>query len=135
MARISNVYCHQAIDECYGYEAYRSIFRDVIAKDSSGKAFGFDKRILDMSCIDMDKIEADHAGDNGRTMDLVLGLADFDDVRQHITRKYLLPVELKLNCIAFNLGTTELIEKDAHTRNYRLGLDSPLIACFYLQKA
>lgn len=123
MARISNVYCHQAMDECYGYETYRSIFKDVVEKDSPGKTFGFDTRSLDMLCIDMDKVEVDHTGDNARTMDLVLGLSDFDDVKQSQTRRYLLPVELKLNCVAFNLGTSELLEKDEHTRSYHLGVD------------
>lgn len=122
MARIENVYDSSVPAKCNGIQNFIDTFENVVHKDSPGKNFGFDARILAMQCIDMDEVEKAQSGSNDRTMDLVLGLSDFDDVRQAFSRSYLLPVELKLNCVAFNLGVTELMGKDTHTRSYNLGI-------------
>lgn len=122
MARIENVYDSSVLGKCNGVQGFIDTFGNVVHKDSPGLNFGFDARILAMQCIDMDKVEATQEGNNDRTMDLVLGLSDFDDVRQTSPRSYLLPVELKLNCVTFNLGVTELMGKDTHTRSYNLGI-------------
>lgn len=122
MAKISDVYSETAIADSGKFLQYNDTFGNVVQKDSPGKSFGFAKRILDMECWDMDSIEAAQQGSNEMTMDLVLGLQDFDDVRQVATTEYLLPVELKLNCVAFNLGFGELIGKDEHTRQYDMGV-------------
>lgn len=122
MAKIDNVYDPSALGKCVGYYDFTDTFDNVVHKDSPGQNFGFDARVLAMQCIDMDEVEKAQSGSNDRTMDLVLGVSDFDDVKQVHTKKYLLPVELKLNCVAFNLGTTELLGKDNHTRSYNLGL-------------
>lgn len=122
MARIENVYDSSTLGKCDGYQGFIDSFGNVVHKDSPGKNFGFDDRILAIQCIDMDKAEDAQGGNKDRTMDLVLGLSDFDDARQVYSRNYLLPVELKLNCVAFNLGAAELLGKDTHTRDYNLGL-------------
>lgn len=122
MAKISDVYSETAITDSGKYQQYVDTFGNVVQKDSSGKSFGFAQRILDMNCWDMDSIEVAQHGSNDMTMDLVLGLEDFDDVRQVAATKYLLPVELKLNCVAFNLRATELTGKDEHTRQYDMGI-------------
>lgn len=122
MAKISDVYSETAITDSGKYQQYVDTFGNVVQKDSLGKSFGFAQRILDMNCWDMDSIETAQHGSNDMTMDLVLGLEDFDDVRQVAATKYLLPVELKLNCVAFNLRATELTGKDEHTRQYDMGI-------------
>lgn len=122
MARIENVYDPSVLGKCNGVQGFIDTFENVVHKDSPGQNFGFDARILAMECVDMDEVEKAQSGCNDRTMDLVLGLSDFDDVRQAYSRSYLLPVELKLNCVAFNLGVTELMGKDSHTRSYNLGV-------------
>ncbi len=122
MARISNVYNEGAVDACEGYGQYADTFGGIVRKDSPGKNFGFSERTLAMGCLDMDSVETAQPGSNAQTMDLVLGLSDFDDVRQKLTSEYLLPVELKLNCEAFNLKFEDFAGKDEHTRRYDLGV-------------
>ena len=122
MARIENVYDPSALGGCSNYRGFIDTFENVVHKDSPGQNFCFDARILAMECVDMDEVEKAQSGSNDRTMDLVLGLSDFDDVRQSYSRNYLLPVELKLNCVAFNLKVSELMGKDSHTRSYNLGV-------------
>lgn len=121
MATNSNVYCSKAIMECGLDGKYTSCLGCIIDKDSPGKTFSISPRMLDMECIDMDYVEKDKYGDNDKTMDLLVGLSDFDDKNQKVTRLYLLPVELKLNCINFNLKLTDLKNKDSHTRDFHLG--------------
>lgn len=134
MARIENVYDSSVPAKCHGVQNFIDTFENVVHKDSPGKNFGFDARILAMQCIDMDEVEKAQSGSNDRTMDLVLGLSDFDDVRQAFSRSYLLPVELKLNCVAFNLGVTELMGKDTHTRSYNLGIGFCATSVFLFTK-
>lgn len=122
MARIENVYDSSVLGKCNGVQGFIDTLENVVHKDSPGQNFGFDARVLAMECVDMDEVEKAQSSCNDRTMDLVLGLSDFDDVRQVFSRSYLLPVELKLNCVAFNLGVTELMGKDTHTRSYDLGI-------------
>lgn len=110
------------MEACEEYGQYVDTFGRIVQKDSPGKSFGFSPRILDMRCLDMDKVEVAQPGSNAKTMDLVLGLSDFDDVKQESTSGYLLPVELKLNCEAFNLKFDDFAGKDEHTRRYDLGV-------------
>ena len=116
MATNSDVYCPDALDQCGFDRKYRCSFGAIVEKDSPGKSFGFDNRLLSVECIDADQVETDKSGSNEKTMDLIMGLADFDDVRQEYRRMYLLPVELKLNCSSFNLKLSDLRGKDEHTR-------------------
>lgn len=134
MARIDNIYEPSALGKCIGYQNFIDTFGNVVHKDSPGQNFGFDARILAMKCIDMDRVEIAQGGSNDKTMDVVLGLADFDDVRQVFSRKYLLPVELKLNCVAFNLQSKDLSGKDTHTRSYNLGIGFCATSVFLFTK-
>ena len=97
---------------------YKLDFASVINKDYPGKHFGFTQRILDTLCVDMDSIEADNKGDNNNTMDMVTGIAVFDDSRRVFNNNRFLPVELKLGCKSFDeISKRELLDKDAHTRD------------------
>lgn len=122
MAKIEHVYNPSVLEDCLEYLDFMDTFENVVHKDSPGRDFGFESRIMAMDCVDMDKLEGAQPGSNERTMDLVLSVADFDDERQVFTGRSLLPVELKLNCVAFNLGVAELQGKDIHTRSYNIGV-------------
>lgn len=117
MATNSDVYYAASLEQCNIDRRYRYSFGYIVGKDSPGKSFGFDNRLLEAECIDSDKVEADRYGSNEKTMDLIMGLADFNDVKQKYTRQYLLPIELKLNCVTFNVKLKCLKEKDKHTRS------------------
>lgn len=99
-------------------QKYKHDFASIIKKDYSGKHFGFTKRILDTLCFDMDSIETDNKGENNNTMDVVTGIAQFDDHRRAFSRDRFLPVELKLGCKSFDeISKSELLHKDIHTRD------------------
>lgn len=99
-------------------QKYKHDFASVINKDYPGKRYGFTQRILDTLCIDIDSIETDNKGDNNNTMDIVTGIAQFDDSRRVFNNDRFLPVELKLGCKSFDeISKKELLDKDAHTRD------------------
>lgn len=99
-------------------QKYKHDFASVINKDYPGKHYGFTQRILDTLCIDMDSIETDNKGDNNNTMDMVTGIAQFDDSRRVFNNDRFLPVELKLGCKSSDeINKKELLDKDAHTRD------------------
>lgn len=99
-------------------QKYKHSFANILDKDYSGKRYGFTQRILDTDCIDMDSIEKDNEGDNNNTMDMVTGIARFDDSRRVFNNERFLPVELKLGCKSFDeISKKELLDKDAHTRD------------------
>lgn len=130
MARINEVYDSDAIGRCDGYEEYVDSFGNIVEKDSPRKNFGFSKRILEMDCLDMDKIEIAQKGSNEMTMDLLVEISTFDDIRQCSSAMCLLPVELKLNAESFNLGQRDLLGKDEHTRQYVLGVGFAMSSVF-----
>lgn len=112
------VYC-ESIVKCLSVEdKYKQRFSNIVSKDSPGKSFGFTQRILDTYCIDMDMVEIDNGGDSDNTMDLVVGIAQYDNYRQSFSNKRFLPVELKLNCKSFaGITKKELTRKDRHIRD------------------
>lgn len=130
----NNVYCADSLDLCNLSAKYRFSFGEIVKKDCPSKSFGFGNRILEAECIDVDKVEVDRNGNNGKTMDLVIGLADFDDVKQAYTRHYLLPIELKLNCVTFNLRQHDLKGKDSYTRNILIGTFSEKSVFVFTEK-
>lgn len=96
---------------------YKHRFSYFMGKDYRGKTFGFSDRILDTLCIDMDEIETDRCGNNDTTMDLTLGIAQYDETLQTFSFNRFLPVELKLGCDSFDrIKKTDLLHKDQHTR-------------------
>lgn len=121
MARIDNVYCEDVLSSCRTYENYKCTFEEIVQKDSGNKAFGFEERILKMQSFDVDKIEMNTSenADKDCTMDLVIGIASFDDTERKFSNRRLLPIELKLNCKSFNLEKGKLKEKDKHTREMK----------------
>ncbi len=99
-------------------QKYKHDFASVINKDYPGKHYGFTQRILDTLCIDMDSIETDNKGDNNNTMDMVTGIAQFDDSRRVFSMDRFLPVELKLGCKSFDeIKKSDLLKKVNHTRD------------------
>lgn len=99
-------------------QKYKQSFSCIINKDYPGKKYGFLPRILGKLCIDMDSIEKDNTGNDNNTMDMVTGIAQFDDNRQIFSKDRFLPVELKLGCKSFDeISKTELLRKDKHTRD------------------
>lgn len=54
-------------------------------------------------------------------MDLLVGIANFDDNLRKYSSMSVLPIELKLNCVSFNLKKADLKNKDIHTRRFNLG--------------
>lgn len=99
-------------------QKYKQKFANILDKDYSGKRFEFTQRVLDTACIDIDSIEKDNGGDNNNTMDMVIGIARFDDSRRVFNNNRFLPVELKLGCKSFDeISKKELLDKDAHTRD------------------
>lgn len=119
MARIDNVYCEDVLSSCRTYENYKCTFEEIVQKDSGNKAFGFEERILKMQSFDVDKIEMNTSenADKDCTMDLVIGIASFDDTERKFSNRRLLPIELKLNCKSFNPKIIDdLKKKDKHTR-------------------
>lgn len=119
MAMNNDVYCADALKLCDLDSKYIFGFGTIVQKDSPDRSFGFDNRLLATECIDMDFVEKDHNRYNeNKTMDLIMGLADFDDVKQEYRNMYLLPVELKLNCSSFNLRLSDLRGKDEYTRYF-----------------
>lgn len=99
-------------------EKYKQRFANILDKDYSGKRYGFTQRVLETTCIDMDSIEKDNEGDSNNTMDMVTGIARFDDSRRVFNNDRFLPVELKLGCKSFDeISKKELLDKDAHTRD------------------
>lgn len=121
MANKDCVYCEAAIKQAAVNEKYHRSFDEIVQKDSPGRSFGFDQRILTMQCIDMDQVETDRSGSNKRTMDLLVGIANFNDNSRKYSSIRLLPIELKLNCESFNLSKSALKNKDTHTRTLLLG--------------
>ena len=99
-------------------QQYRHDFNHFMEKDYEGKNFGFEKRILEMQGLDMDEMEVSLSGDNDNTMDLVVGIARFDETNRSYSNIRFLPIELKLGCSSFNgISKTQLLKKDKHTRN------------------
>lgn len=99
-------------------QKYKKRFSCIINKDYPGKKYGFSPRILGKLCIDMDSIEKDNTGNDNNTMDMVTGIAQFDDIRRVFSKDRFLPVELKLGCKSFDeISKTELLRKDKHTRD------------------
>lgn len=99
-------------------QKYKKSFSSIINKDYPNKKYGFSQRILDKLCIDMDSIEKDNTGKDNNTMDMVVGIAQFDDHRRAFNKDRFLPVELKLGCKSFDeISKTELLRKDQHTRD------------------
>lgn len=99
-------------------QKYKQRFANILDKDYSGKRYGFTQRVLETACIDMDFIEKNNEGDNNNTMDMVTGIARFDDSRRVYNNDRFLPVELKLGCKSFDeISKNELLDKDAHTRD------------------
>lgn len=97
---------------------YKQRFNNILKKDYHDKQFGFMPRIQQTLCLDMDKIETDNGGNNDNTMDLTLGIAQYDDTKQNFSFHRLLPVELKLDCKSFvRLRKDDLVRKDRHTRD------------------
>lgn len=117
MAKISNVYCAEAIASCKSQTSHCFSFGEIVGKDSPGKSFGFDSRILNMKCLDLDMIEADARGANDKTMDLAVGVSEYDNCLCEYSSYSLLPIELKLNCVKFNLKEQDLRAKDKHSRD------------------
>lgn len=114
MAKIENVYFEHIFSSKYA--RYRSTFGKIVKKDSRDKAFDFSPRILGMQSLDIDKIEDSRSTDKNSTMDLAIGIADFDDTNRTFAKKCLLLIELKLNSATFNLKRLDLCSKDKHTR-------------------
>lgn len=99
-------------------QKYKQSFSCIINKDYPGKKYGFSPRILGILGIDMDSIEKENTGNDNNTMDMVTGIAQFDDNRQIFSKDRFLPVELKLGCKSFDeISKTELLRKDKHTRD------------------
>lgn len=112
------VYCESIVKSLSVEDKYKQRFSNIVSKDSPGKSFGFTQRIHDTLCIDMDMVEIDNGGDSDNTMDLVVGIAQYDNYRQSFSNKRFLPVELKLNCKSFaGITKKELVRKDRHTRD------------------
>lgn len=112
------VYHESYVVDSHIPQKYKQKFANILDKDYSGKRFGFTQRVLDTACIDIDSIEKDNGGDNNNTMDMVIGIARFDDSRRVFNNNRFLPVELKLGCKSFDeISKKELLDKDAHTRD------------------
>lgn len=116
MAKIENVYFEHIFDDSVKYALYRSTFGEIVKKDSGDKTFGFSTRILGMQSLDIDKIEDSRGADKNSTMDLAIGIADFDNIDCTFSNECLLLIELKLNSVTFNLKRLDLCSKDKHTR-------------------
>lgn len=116
MAKIENVYFEHIFDDSVKYALYRSTFGEIVRKDSGDKTFDFSSRILGMQSLDIDKIEDSRGTDKNSTMDLAIGIADFDDTDRTFAKECLLLIELKLNSVTFNLKPSDLCSKDKHTR-------------------
>lgn len=112
------VYHNPILDNIVDSQQYRHDFVHFLDKDYKGNIYGFSKRILGTQCLDMDEKEAAISGDNDKTMDLVVGVARFDDTNRTYTQMRLLPVELKLGCSSFNgISKSQLLGKNQHTRD------------------
>lgn len=116
MAKIENVYFEHIFDDSVEYALYRSTFGEIVKKDSGDKTFGFSDRILGMQSLDIDKIEDSRSTNKNSTMDLAIGIADFDNTNCTFSNECLLFIELKLNSTTFNLKPSYLCSKDKHTR-------------------
>lgn len=119
------VYCESIVNGLPIEDKYKQGFSNIVYKDSPGKRFGFTQRILDTRCIDMDMVEVDRGGNSDNTMDLVVGIAQYDNSRQSFSNNRFLPVELKLNCKSFaGITKKELLRKDRHTRDVLNGFSA-----------
>lgn len=112
--------CCGLLAEMEDNEDFRQPFLSFFEKDYQGRTFGVRKELLDVTCIDLDKFEtAISGGRNQETMDLAVGIADFDETERKKSSHRLLPIELKLDCISFRSLFKErrnLINKDQHSR-------------------
>ena len=99
-------------------DKYKHYFKDFLVKDYEENTFGFDQRILETVCIDMDEIEIDLSYDRDRTMDMLICIAKYNNTTLSHHNKRLLPVELKLGCLSVgDISKTKLMGKDTHTRS------------------
>lgn len=102
-----------------------------IAKRDYRVDFGFPNKVL---ALDMDRVEIDSKGQNDKTMDAAIGIANFSSNK--ISSQRLLLVELRMNYTGQgdNSRTSEMKSKDAHTRS--LLCDSPVDkrSCFIFSK-
>lgn len=118
-SRKNRVYNEQIVKQSKIHNKYHHLFFDFLVKDYKGKVFEFNDQIQKTVCIDIDEIETDKGGDNNNTMDLVIGIAKYDDTRQQYSNCRMLPVELKLGCLSFDgITKEELIQKDQYTRGF-----------------
>jgi len=108
------VYSDLALKGTKLYNDFHSDLATISKRDYDDNAYGFPNGI---EAIDVDAVEtAQRGGQNDSTMDSAIGIADYTNT---IKNPRLLLVELRMNYTgqAKNCKTSDMINKDSHTRD------------------
>lgn len=97
---------------------FRFAFSDIIRKDSGQKSFGFSADFLNMTCTDIDRAVIFIGGDNDRSMDCSVSIANYDAVHQEFSNRRWLLVELKLNSTVAKNDKDTLAKKVSDTEAF-----------------
>ena len=126
MGQVVQVYDNSIIDNYPIQQKFKISFADAVIRDS-GSSFGLPEGV---SAIDVDAYETSLPGNNQRTIDTAIGIADYKN--NQLGNRRLLLVELRLNYQhnGVNSSITEMHEKERHTRDILQGMiDS---RCFFI---
>ncbi len=124
----NNVYHPAQIEESAIAEHFKMTFHEILCKDYKDKTFGFEQRILDIKCIDLDSYEHSNGGTIDCTMDCAIGIASFDATRRAFSSHKTLLIELKLDCESKQERVTrsDLSQKVLHSRDLLISLNHSL---------
>lgn len=107
----------KAVVSMVGSENCTCTIGDVLMKDYKSHK-GIRSELLTKPCIDLDILEIARTNHRKKSMDMAVGVCNYDVVSRLYSGHRLLLVELKLDCDGrrFNITASELEGKVAHTR-------------------
>lgn len=122
---------------CGFKEKFVRSFGEVLSDDYDSRTFSFEKRILEMECLDLDRYDHSENGIQDGSMDCAVSVSSFNlNSRKHSNHRVLL-VEFKLDCTSKNtLGESELLKKELHSREIlsSFNISADLISVFIFPK-
>lgn len=112
-------------------DKYKVLLDDISERDYPNKHY-FNKDVL---CLDVDRYEADHAGDNDKTVDTVMGIADYNTTTMTCSKERLRMVELRMGYRnPYNLKVSDLSSKISHTAQMFNGSPIDKFAIFVFEE-
>lgn len=117
MAQEVQVYDNDVVQNSCYYQKYKSTLAEIAIRDY-GKDYGFS---FGVEALDIDAVERNSTGQNDKTMDAAIGIANYKN-NSSSNQRFLL-VELRMNYTrqAHNASITDMKNKDSHTRTLLTG--------------